>query len=33
MDQDGFNDVVTSNNWNGHNISVLINSLKAIPGG
>ena len=33
MDQDGFNDVVTSNHWDGHNISVLINSLQAIPPG
>jgi len=32
MDQDGFNDVVTSNNGT-HNISVLINALEAIPPG
>jgi len=31
MDQDGFKDIVTSN-FNSHNISVLINSLEAIPG-
>jgi len=32
MDQDGFNDVVTSNNGT-DNISVLINALEAIPPG
>jgi len=32
MDQDGFNDVVTSNN-NSDNISVLINALEAVPPG
>jgi hypothetical protein len=33
LDQDGFNDVVTSNYWNGHNISVLINAFQAVPPG
>jgi len=32
MDQDTFNDVVTSN-YDGHNISVLINAFDAIPYG
>ena len=32
LNQDGFNDIVTSNN-NSDNISVLINALEAIPPG